>query len=535
MGHIFISYSHKDSEYAHKLAETLQDWGFEVWVDVRLDYGSQWPQEIQKQLDDCSAFILIMSPRAFSSEWVQSELNRAKRKGKPVFPLLLDGDEPWLSVESTQFIDVRGGKLPNDEFYRDLRQMMQPTSADQTIKASPPNLQTKNKAKGSLSSGLVIGLAVALGIVCICITGGSLFYLKQKNWAFLPPTVVSVSPQGPTPTETPSPNVEITIQSDVNEPQKENPPAEATTITPTFTKTFTPTITKTFTPTITKTFTPTPSKTPTKAWSAWDKPGGNFVGVPSISSRGANQLGVFVRGANSHLMHISWGSKGWTKWEDLGGELADSPACVAWDSRRVDCFVRGKNDSELWHISWNGKWSGWDKLDGAFLGAPTVASRSANLLDVFVRGYNTHLMHRSWDGRGWSKWEDLGGELADSPSCVSWDAKRIDCFVRGKSDSELWHISWNGKWSNWDKVGGAFVGAPTTASRSTNLLDVFVLGTNSHLMHRSWDGRGWSKWEDLGGELADSPGCISWDAKRIDCFIRGKGDSELWHIYWSGN
>ena len=117
MGHLFISYSHKDTGYAHKLAGALQNKGLEVWIDERLDYGSQWPLEIQKQLDSCSAFIVVMTPRAFASEWVQSELQRAKRKLKPVFPLLLEGDEPWLSVESTQYYDVRGKKLPDEKFF----------------------------------------------------------------------------------------------------------------------------------------------------------------------------------------------------------------------------------------------------------------------------------------------------------------------------------------------------------------------------------------------------------------------------------
>jgi hypothetical protein len=117
MAHIFISYSHKDTEYAHKLADVLQSEGFDIWIDARLDYGSQWPMEIQRQLDDCSAFILIMSPRAYQSEWVQSELSRAKRKNKPIFPLLLEGDEPWLSVESTQYYDVHENKIPDNKFF----------------------------------------------------------------------------------------------------------------------------------------------------------------------------------------------------------------------------------------------------------------------------------------------------------------------------------------------------------------------------------------------------------------------------------
>jgi len=126
MGHIFISYSHNDTDYAHRLADTLQSEGFDVWIDARIDYGSQWPLEIQKQLDSCDAFILIMTPRSFASEWVQSELQRAKRKLKPIIPMLLEGDEPWLSVESTQYYDVRGERLPEPKFYSALRRVAVP-------------------------------------------------------------------------------------------------------------------------------------------------------------------------------------------------------------------------------------------------------------------------------------------------------------------------------------------------------------------------------------------------------------------------
>lgn len=124
MSYIFISYSHTDSGYAHKLAAALEHNGFLPWVDDRIDYGSQWPRVIQEQLDGCAAFIVIMTPRAYASDWVQNELNRAKRKRKPIIPLLLEGDEPWLSVEAIQYLDVRGGMLPPPRFYERLAQLV---------------------------------------------------------------------------------------------------------------------------------------------------------------------------------------------------------------------------------------------------------------------------------------------------------------------------------------------------------------------------------------------------------------------------
>ncbi len=122
MGHIFISYSHTDRAYVHLLGEALQQKGFDVWLDDRLDYGSTWPHEIQKWLDSCSAFILVMTPRAFDSLWVQNELSRAQRKQKPIFPLLLEG-EIWLIVESIQYVEVNSGKLPPDSFYERLAEV----------------------------------------------------------------------------------------------------------------------------------------------------------------------------------------------------------------------------------------------------------------------------------------------------------------------------------------------------------------------------------------------------------------------------
>lgn len=123
MGHIFISYSHKDKGYVHKLQKALQEEGFEVWADDRIDYGTEWPTIIQSHLDNCDAFIVVLSETAFKSKWVQNEVTRASRKGKPFFPLLLQGD-PWLSVEATQYVDVTKGTLPPENFYARLESVV---------------------------------------------------------------------------------------------------------------------------------------------------------------------------------------------------------------------------------------------------------------------------------------------------------------------------------------------------------------------------------------------------------------------------
>lgn len=221
MGHIFISYSHKDTEYAHALADSLQSMSFTVWIDERLDYGSQWPSEIQKQLDSCDAFILIMSPRSFASEWVQSELQRAKRKLKPVFPLLLEGDEPWLSVESTQYYDVRNRKLPDDEFYADLKHAVSANQTAQTIsqiqgpvKNTEPvkNIQSRIKAVGIFA---LLGGFVAVFSVCL-VMGVLLVQRASDNRSASPdPTGLEVVTSQPTHLENTTPPTTLTAMPSI--------------------------------------------------------------------------------------------------------------------------------------------------------------------------------------------------------------------------------------------------------------------------------------------------------------------------------
>jgi len=249
MGHIFISYSHKDTDYAHGLANNLQSIGFDVWIDERLDYGSQWPHEIQKQLDTCDAFILVMSPRSFASEWVQSELQRAKRKLKSIFPLLLEGDEPWLSVESTQYYDVRGGRFPDARFYSAIKRVVSINRNSQTFQGPKKSAQVKPIANSSAPKYKTEIITAVIGAVAtICAACATVFAQPLMN-ILLPDTVPPTSP--PTLTPFTSPTSQPTLYS-------------SPTLLPTeiLTSTLTPTPLPTLTPLPTQTPIPPPTATP---------------------------------------------------------------------------------------------------------------------------------------------------------------------------------------------------------------------------------------------------------------------------------
>lgn len=128
MSHIFISYSKQDIEFVRYLRALLENEGFAVWMDeARLTPSARWWKDIEKNIDSCSAFVVVMSPDAYESDWVEREILRAESKKKPLYPVLLAGD-PWSRLANIQFEDLRAGlrSRPSKHFLDSLRQKIAP-------------------------------------------------------------------------------------------------------------------------------------------------------------------------------------------------------------------------------------------------------------------------------------------------------------------------------------------------------------------------------------------------------------------------
>lgn len=117
--HVFVSYSRDDQRYVDRLARHLTLQGVEVWIDADIDYGSRWSAVIREQIDTCEAMLVVMTPAAEQSTWVEREIERAEHIGKPIHPLLLDGP-PFFRLGHLHYADVRGGKLPPSSLIADL-------------------------------------------------------------------------------------------------------------------------------------------------------------------------------------------------------------------------------------------------------------------------------------------------------------------------------------------------------------------------------------------------------------------------------
>jgi formylglycine-generating enzyme required for sulfatase activity len=150
MSHVFISYSKKDREYALSLAEELERRGFAAWIDERIDYGDDWELTIFDEIDKCAAFLVVMTPESYRSRWVRRECQHAEEQNKQPFPVLLKGDK-FPRYNLTQYADVRGGKLPSDDFYERLAKFA-PRKAE--IDSEPNHLYVTKSSENITGSSL---------------------------------------------------------------------------------------------------------------------------------------------------------------------------------------------------------------------------------------------------------------------------------------------------------------------------------------------------------------------------------------------
>jgi hypothetical protein len=125
-GYVFISYRHGDDvAYVKRLTEFLVDAAVRVWHDHDVVTGDRWEQVIKTKIEDCSAFIVVMTPGADESDWVKREINYAERLGRPILPLLLEGNG-FFRLNNYQAEDVRQGQLPTQPFVNRLKQLVAP-------------------------------------------------------------------------------------------------------------------------------------------------------------------------------------------------------------------------------------------------------------------------------------------------------------------------------------------------------------------------------------------------------------------------
>ncbi len=118
---VFISYAHADQAAAQRVARQLGAAGLDVWFDRdKLQPGDNWALALGRAIADSDALVVLLSPDALASEWVQREIEYAlteQRYKNRVVPVVVrpTRNVPWI-LRNFQMLDFRteedlGGKI----------------------------------------------------------------------------------------------------------------------------------------------------------------------------------------------------------------------------------------------------------------------------------------------------------------------------------------------------------------------------------------------------------------------------------------
>lgn len=91
MARIFLSYARADGKTAAtRLRSELERAGFEVWRDIEdMQGGQAWKDQLRKSLRQVDGVIVLLTPAAVSSKYVEWEWENALTLEKRIIPLMI--------------------------------------------------------------------------------------------------------------------------------------------------------------------------------------------------------------------------------------------------------------------------------------------------------------------------------------------------------------------------------------------------------------------------------------------------------------
>ena len=111
MADVFLSYAREESSMMERVAADLRSAGLSVWTDEGLEPGEpSWQKAIEREIDAASCLVVILSPSAKDSPWVNREIAYAQAQGLRVYPALAEGDgrsSVPIALINAQYVDLR--------------------------------------------------------------------------------------------------------------------------------------------------------------------------------------------------------------------------------------------------------------------------------------------------------------------------------------------------------------------------------------------------------------------------------------------
>jgi hypothetical protein len=86
---VFISHSYKDSQWARRLAQELEDRRVSVWLaEDQIRPGEEWGRKVREGLHESSSIVFLVGAGASKSNALGLELGMALGEEKPIIPIV---------------------------------------------------------------------------------------------------------------------------------------------------------------------------------------------------------------------------------------------------------------------------------------------------------------------------------------------------------------------------------------------------------------------------------------------------------------
>jgi class 3 adenylate cyclase/tetratricopeptide (TPR) repeat protein len=107
---VFVSYAHDDSRSIHPIVTNLQNLGFSIWIDHRIETGQRFAERIVTAIERSHAVLVFLSPASQRSRAVLQEIQIAWELKRTLLPVFLSTTELPASfryyLTGLQFLDV---------------------------------------------------------------------------------------------------------------------------------------------------------------------------------------------------------------------------------------------------------------------------------------------------------------------------------------------------------------------------------------------------------------------------------------------
>ena len=150
MAKVFLSYAREDVTVARQLADCIGRAGHHVWWDRQIQGGSRFATEIDRELKEADAVVVLWTQASIESAWVQDEAAEGRDTGRLV-PAVVDSVRPPLGFR--QFQSVRLGSFDDASDLNGVDQLIeaiQKLGSNAVSKQAPGQAEARGQPQTSI-------------------------------------------------------------------------------------------------------------------------------------------------------------------------------------------------------------------------------------------------------------------------------------------------------------------------------------------------------------------------------------------------